>query len=124
MDLEPNAFTLLNVEYDVPCVFQIWELQNELRVIKSLPTKSKYFDFVKKQENPDFSMRRVGVYAGKIYNEISDKSEQSHYFIKASKEVKELFENITWNHNNTVGPRSISKTEIVHVIDELISKNF
>lgn len=67
-------------------------------------------------------MRRVGVNAGKIYNEIEDKSEQSHYFLKAKKEIQELFESIKWDHNNTVGPRSISKTEIVSIIDELISK--
>ena len=86
LDLEPNSFTLLNAEYDVPCIFQIWELQSKLRVINVLPKSSKNFEFVKKQDSPDFSMRRVGVNAGKIYNEIEDKSEQSHYFLKAKKE--------------------------------------
>ena len=79
----------------------------------------KNFSFVKKDDNPDISFRRVGVYAGKIFKEIEDKSPQSHYFIKFdNKLTDELFvklSNITYaSKNNTCGPKSISKQELIN----------
>ena len=57
------------------------------------------FKFVKKNENPDYSLRRVGVYAGNISKDIEDKSEQSQYFIKVEQN-SDLFvlkyQNIIW----------------------------
>ena len=82
-----------------------------------------HFKFVKKTDNPDISFRRVGVYAGKIDTNIDDKSEQSHYFIKVEQN-SDLFiikyQNIQWEHNNTVGPRSISKQEFIKEINKII----
>ena len=59
----------------------------------------------------------MGVYAGKIDTDV-DKSPQSHYFIKFTN-GKSLVENleqlkqVTFAHNNTVGPKSISKQELI-----------
>ena len=82
------------------------------------------FKFVKKGENPDYSLRRVGVYAGTISKDVEDKSEQSHYFIKVEKN-SDLFvlkyQNIMWELNNTVGPNSISKQEFIREINKLTS---
>jgi hypothetical protein len=75
-------------------------------------------EFVKKNENPDYSFRRVGFYAGKIYDEIDEKSEQSHYFIKSSLIIKNYLNDFTWEHNNTAGPRSIGKSEIIKILEE------
>ena len=121
--------------YDVPCIFQIWKYKKEKRKVlqNELP---KSFKFVKKEEDHDISFRRVGVYAGKIgiFPFTKDKSEQSHYFIKFTnnKTKKENLEKIFKNNlellekekeyfilcerfenNNTVGPRSISKPELI-----------
>ena len=55
-----NAFIIDNKPHSVPCVFQIWERRhNDLR---ELPVKYKplHYKFVKKDENPDISFRRVG----------------------------------------------------------------
>lgn len=117
IDLPNNSFLVNNIEHDVPCVFQIWEKKNYDRII---PTKLKpnNYEFVKKNENPDISFRRVGVYAGKIDAE-TDKSEQSHYFIKFNKNLGDInsiinkLNNISFETNNTVGPKSISKQEII-----------
>ena len=63
--------------------------------------------------------RRVGVYAGKIYNQdIINKSEQSHYFILFDKKISEsLYEKLNTinfdTKNDTVGPKSISKQELI-----------
>ena len=73
----------------------------------------------------DVSFRRVGVNAGTISTEIEEKSEQSHYFIKFTNN-KPLTENltrlagITYNSNNTVGPRSISKQELIKEFNKVL----
>ena len=119
-DLPVNSFTINDIEYDVPCVFQIWVNKGYAR---EMPEKLEPigFKFVKKGENPDYSLRRVGVYAGTISKDIEDKSEQSHYFIKVEKN-SDLFvvkyQHIIWELNNTVGPNSISKQEFIREINK------
>jgi len=123
-DLPKDSFLVDNKKHDVPCVFQIWERKDyDREVVKKL--EPRHFQFVKKTENPDISFRRVGVYAGKIDTSIDDKSEQSHYFIKfnnKSSKIKniEIFKNVKFEFNNSVGPKSISKQELLlHVNDYL-----
>ena len=116
-DIEENGFLVDDNVYDVPCVFQIWQRKGENRSVseKLIP---KGFQFVKKSENPDIAFRRVGVYAGNVYTDISTKSEQSHYFIKFDKKISEsMIEQLNAivfsSRDNTVGPRSISKQELM-----------
>jgi hypothetical protein len=73
MDLPKNSFLVDEKEYDVPCVFQIWRRRGYSREMpkKLIPTG---FRFVKKDENPDFSFRRTGFYAGKVETNYMDKS--------------------------------------------------
>lgn len=116
-DLPKNAFLMNNKEYDVPCVFQIWIKKETLRPKVEI-LQPINFTFVKKDDNPTISFRRVGVNAGTISQNIGDKSEQSHYFIKFSDEmpcniiIKKL-QKVEFDCNNTVGPKSISKQEII-----------
>lgn len=114
-ELPECSFIVNGNLHDVPCIFQIWEKKNVNRVInnKLVPIG---FKFVEKWEEPDISFRRVGVYAGKIDTNIADKSMQSHYFIKfdnKSDEIIELLKKIEYASNNTVGPKSISKQEMI-----------
>lgn len=118
IDLDDNSYTLLDNDYSVPSIFQIWERKNIVREKTILKTKSNLISFVKKTDNPDYSFRRVGFYAGMIYDEINEKSEQSHYFVKSSVEIKEFLKKYRWDHDNTAGPRSIGKSEIIKIIDE------
>ena len=122
-DVDKDAFLANGKPYDVPCVFQIWERRDFDREMPEI-LKPIGFQFVKKRENPDYSLRRVGVYAGKLDRKTDDKSEQSHYFIKLNKN-SDLFalkyNIIEWEHNNTVGPRSISKQEFIKVLNKLVS---
>jgi hypothetical protein len=121
-DIDDNSFTLNGNDYNVPCVFQVWERRSEDREVKKLKTNSSYFQFVKKSENPDYAFRRVGFYAGNIYEEYTDKSEQSHYFIKSNNKIKDIIKNIKWIHNNTTGPRSIGKSEIIKKVEDSLKK--
>lgn len=124
IDLLENSFLVNGIESDVPCVFQIWQWKEELReeIDKKLPLQ---FTFVKKEDSPDISFRRVGVNAGTIMKEINDKSFQSHYFIKFTnnKTINENIEklkSIKFNFNNTVGPKSISKPELIDEFNKLL----
>ncbi len=126
IDLPKNAFYINNDELcDVPCVFQIWEKKNILRDIKE-KIKPNKFIFIKNTEKPDISFRRVGVNAGNIDTNITDKSIQSHYFIKFTnnKKIEDnliLLKNLKFTHENTVGPRSISKQELIEKFNQLIN---
>lgn len=116
-DIQENGFLVDDNVYNVPCVFQIWE-RKEVKREKEEKMIPKGFQFVKKSENPDIAFRRVGVYAGNVYTDISTKSEQSHYFIKFDKKISEsIIEQLNAiifdSKDNTVGPRSISKQELM-----------
>lgn len=125
IDLLENSFLVNNVDSDVPCIFQIWQYKNKIRksVIKVNP---KHFKFVDKKDNPDISFRRVGVNAGAIMTDIDNKSTQSHYFIKFINNLTieqniEKLKLIRFEFNNTVGPKSISKPELINEFNKLLN---
>ena len=122
-DIPFNSFLVNGNTHDVPCVFQIWEKRETKRYVpkKLLP---KSFKFVKKEEEHDISFRRVGVNAGNIDKKTENKSVQSHYFIKfhndVSEEIYKKIESIQFDSDNTVGPKSISKQEVIKEYNKII----
>jgi len=127
IDLPDNSFLVNGATHDVPCIFQIWMKRSYNReTVEQM--KPLHFRFVKKTENPDISFRRVGVNAGTIDTESDSKSIQSHYFIKFSndKGVAAIADNImrlsgiTFDFNNTIGPKSISKQELIQKFNPLL----
>jgi len=124
IDLPDKSFLVDGVEYNVETVFQIWEKKDVKRtIIKN--EEPLNFIFVGKTENPDISFRRVGVNAGIIDVSIDNKSIQSHYFIKFTNNKSiidniDLLKLIQFNHNNTVGPRSISKPELIKEFNKVL----
>ena len=124
-DVMETGFIVNGESYNVPCIFQIW--------IKKSNTRNKEkkifplgYKFVKKTELPDISFRRVGVNAGSIYrgDDIINKSEQSHYFIRFDKELDDdTFKKICKlnykSRNDTVGPRYISKPELTREFNSI-----
>jgi hypothetical protein len=123
-DLPDKSFLVDGVEHNVPCIFQIWEKQNDNRDVNK-KIEPINFRFVEKTDNPDISFRRVGVNAGIIDTKIDEKSIQSHYFIKftnnkfISDNITKL-STITYAFNNTVGPKSISKQELIKEFNPLL----
>ncbi len=132
-DLPDKSFLVDGIEHDVPCVFQIWQKKDTKRLVNK-KLEPINFKFVEKPENldnveeskkPDISFRRVGVNAGTIDVNINEKSIQSHYFIKFTNE-KSIIDNInilstiTYDFNNTVGPKSISKQELIFKFNPLL----
>jgi len=124
IDLPDKSFLVNGVEHNVPCIFQIWEKKTTNRVVNE-KLEPLNFVFVEKSENPDISFRRVGVNAGMIDKNIDEKSIQSHYFIKFTN-GKSITDNlnklstITYEFNNTVGPKSISKQELIFKFNPLL----
>jgi len=124
IDLPDKSFLVDGIEHNVPCIFQLWEKKTTNRAVNE-KLEPLNFMFVGKTENPDISFRRVGVNAGTIDVNIDEKSIQSHYFIKFTngKSISdniELLSTITYDFNNTVGPKSISKQELIFKFNPLL----
>lgn len=116
-DLPANSFNIDGKIYDVPCVFQIWIKKEYNRILPINYPIPPYISYVKKDDSPDLSIRRVGVYAGKVNKNFSNDSIQSHYFIKLNGVKVDDFitkynETIHFTHDNTVGPKSLSVQEL------------
>jgi len=124
IDIPSESFLVNDIVHDVPCVFQIWVKKDTKRFIKNKPVPNNYV-FVKKNDIHDISVRRVGVYAGEISRETEGKSIQSHYFIKFANCIDEktydLLSNIIYEcKENTVGPKSISKPELIEEFNKIL----
>ena len=116
-EIPENSFLVDGNEHDVPCVFQIWVKRSYPRPIAE-QLYPYHFEFVNQTDGPDISFRRVGVNAGVMDIQTEKKSKQSHYFIKflnnkSVSENIELLSSIVFESNNTVGPKSISKQELI-----------
>tara|TARA_B110001450_G_scaffold194755_1_gene183037 strand:- start:54 stop:926 length:873 start_codon:yes stop_codon:yes gene_type:complete len=124
-DIPEEAFLVNGKTHNVPCVFQIWVKKTfqRPRPTKLIPI---HFKFVKKNMDHDISFRRVGVNAGVIDTQTEHKSFQSHYFIKfkdveVNEELLENIKNIHYdNCEHTVGPKSISKQELIKEFNKLL----
>jgi len=123
MDIPKGAFLLNGEPYHVPTVFQIWVKGETDRDIP-LQEDPKDFSFVKKDQNPDIAIRRVGVNAGRVSDEPSNLSEQSHYFIKLNEGVdkKQFLAHAKAGSyptaTDTTGPKSITKQDIVLYLNQ------
>ena len=113
-EIGKNAFEVNEKAYDVPCVFQIWKKKNEPRVVEK-GVKEVGFKYVR--DSYDIAFRRVGGLAGRCYVAAEGISPQSHYFWKLDDKYRPFIKNIIERMNsiifpsNTVGPRSLSKSE-------------
>jgi len=124
-DVDKDGFTMDGTNIDVPCVFQIW-IKKDYERKKPVKLEPKGYKFTKKLQGR-YALRRVGVRAGLILDmflhPLSEISEQSHYFIKLDegdeKFIGKYKETINFEHNNTVGPKSISKQEFIQVLNQL-----
>lgn len=122
-ELEKNAFEVNAVEYDVPCVFQIWEKKNFDRIVTA-PIRELGFEYVKHGQPFHIAFKRVGGLAGKCYPSVAiDYNPQFHYFLRLDDTYVPFINTIIDSVNrhtfpsNTVGPRSLSKSEANEVLN-------
>jgi predicted RNA methylase len=123
-DLPSNSFLIDKKKHDVPCIFQIW-IKKKVKRIIPLKKKPNKYKFVKKTDSHDISFRRIGVNAGDMDKETENKSIQSHYFIKFDIELTDdLFSKLNQIQytckDNTCGPKSISKQELIKEFNKII----
>jgi predicted RNA methylase len=128
-DLPEDAFEVNGGKHSVPCVFQIWEKRDMFRE-QHVKVEPEGYTFVKKDMPLDIIIRRVGVYAGKACvaaTEKDGKNAATHYFIKLDDGIAARKEEIgvkinshLWEFNNTVGPRSLSKYEMIPIINKIV----
>jgi hypothetical protein len=126
VELEKNSFIINGSSYDVPCVFQIW---NKNTINRQVEAKINPIGFIYVKPNAIYhiAFRRVGANAGKCYkNDGRTFTPQSHNFIKLDTanmcnidNIVEKINNVTFP-SNTLGPRSLSKSEANIVINEII----
>lgn len=126
MDLKENSFLVDNKPHNVPCVFQIWKRQQGRREKSSKNICNGKYEFTTSPNKGDIAIRRVGFYAGKASIIDNIPSKQSHIFIKSlgnttNERIVSSMNSISWDHNNTTGPRSISKNEFIKYLNTIIT---
>ena len=123
--LPKNNFTFNNKVVTIPTVFQIWKKYKYNRT-KLKRVSCIFFTFVKKNKQPDIAFCRVGSKSGTVYTFIEDKSVNSYYFIKFSNGITleiflSIFNQIKFDHKNTVAQRSISQQELIILFNKIIN---
>ena len=118
MDIPKNSFTYNEKPFDVPCVWIEYQKQGKSRTKEKKLTPTT-FEFTT-QENANVSIRRVGVNAGKTFPH-TEVSIPSHYFVKVNNidEFVNKVNDIKFSDDDTTGPRSISRNELIRRIDGL-----
>ncbi len=102
-------------------MFQIW-IKKDIERIKTVKLKPINFSFVKKTEDFDLAFRRVSVNAGYVEtdkNKFEALNVNCFYFIKINDDVNKndfinKIKTLNFDFNNTVGPKSISKQELIN----------
>ncbi len=145
IDLPKDSFTIEDVSYNVPCIFQIWVKKDVKRKVEPVPTEEG-FNFVSKpnikikeggyKENvfkndiPDFGILRAGggKTCGRISKDYTDGIKcypEAWLFIKLDSKYDknkfyEEYKKIDWNDDSNVGARSISKPTFIKGINKLL----
>lgn len=119
LDLDKNSFVYEENVSNVPCSFFYYTKKDFNRKIESIET-STWFSFVNDPDEAHFAFRRVGASAGNFYfEELNLLSKESNYFLQWNDYLRDV-SNISFHHNNTVGPKSISKKELVNALNRVL----
>ena len=127
-DLPQNSFILEGKSYDVPCVFQIWTKQPTQREKIKLKTTSQLIEFTKNINEADFRIQRVGGNAGKAFIDKKGALSSNYYIINKTSlntlQLIEILNNISYpSITFTVGPKSLSKGELILEIENILLDN-
>jgi hypothetical protein len=125
MEMESKSFEVNGDDYSVPCVFQIWQKKDTERVIEKPASEEPYhFTYKKVTDTYHLAIRRVGGKAGTAFLPPGTFNAQTHYYISLQEpqHATEIRDNFN-KHNfpsNTTGPRSLSKSEITRVLNQVV----
>jgi len=127
LNLPDNSFIKDGKPYNVPACFQVWERRLVKRTPIQVNLDNDWFEFVKKSDNPDLAVRRVGFTVGKCLADLKPCKEHSFYFLKLRKGINRRSFSAHINSirqgpllvamaANTVGARSLSQGEFVEIL--------
>lgn len=125
MEMDSKSFEVNGQDYSVPSVFQIWQKKDTERIIEKPASEEPYhFSYKKVTEPYHLVIRRVGGKAGTAFLPPGVFNPQTHYYI--SLQEPQYAANIEQRFNtyhfpsNTTGPRSLSKSEITRVLNQVV----
>jgi hypothetical protein len=133
-ELPKHSFEVNGKRYDVPCIFQIWQKKTTEREIPQA-VKEVGFMYVKPSETFDIVCKRVGGEAGKCMAKDTRVFDKKHdkdynYFIQLEEQFRPYTQDILETMNmhifpsNTTGFRSLSKSEINEVLNEILVSSY
>jgi predicted RNA methylase len=114
-----HAFIFEGKDYFAPCVFQIWERREEERDTTIRKVEPIGWNYVKR-EDCNLVVRRVGGKAGTAYTDnLKEMSIPPNYFLLVENpiELAEELNNHSFNIHDTVGPQSLTKSELTSFIN-------
>ena len=120
--LPPYSFIKNKHMYNVPSVFQIWCKGDRLRKQTKKYSPIGYV-FVRKNDNPNIAIRRVGSNTGYVYQDnLHLLNASSHYFIqiKNKKNINKIRNIRSLSRYHVSGPLSISKQSIIKHLNNML----
>lgn len=120
--LPEKSFELNGIDYDVPCVFQVWERLATPRKKNKMKLTSNYIDFTKNIAEADFRVQRVGGNAGKAFIEKNGAISSNYYIVNktslSNEELVGLINTLSYpSIDFTVGPKSLPKGELIEQLE-------
>lgn len=119
------AFIFEGKDYFAPCVFQIWERREEERDTTIRKVEPIGWSYVKR-EYCNLVVRRVGGKAGTAYTDnLKEMSIPPNYFLLVENpiELAEELNNHSFNIHDTVGPQSLTKSELTSFINNFFENS-
>ena len=120
-----DAFIFQGKDYFAPCVFQIWERREDQRDTTIRKVEPIGWSYVKR-EDCNLVVRRVGGKAGTAYtNNLKEMSIPPNYFMLVPNpaELAEELNNHSFNIHDTVGPQSLTKSELTSFINKFFKNS-
>ena len=123
-ELPADAFTVGGAPHRVPCVFQVWTRRAAPREPAPRLEPRTFAWALADEANIDAAVRRVGGRAGEVFwgGAAAGRCAASHYFLRFTNGLDEAanrqrLAGAAFARDNTVGPRSISKQELIAQFD-------
>jgi hypothetical protein len=135
--LNPDSFEVNGASHPVPCIFQIWrrEMVPRQKAVRVSPVGFSYIQATRTDVEPHVAFRRVGGKAGTMFSLLDpgapDRSAfaaQAHHFLRFEPQFVPHIPAIIARTNahvfptNTVGPRSLSTSEINVVLNRICAE--
>ena len=128
VELPENSFNKRGIDFNIPCVFQIWIRKDRIRKKHTILYPNKYYRFTKDYNQCDIVFRRVGYNTGAVNRCSNVYNPNSHYFIKLLhkdlhiNDIISKLQKIKINKKSNIGSISVSKQYLIKKFNNIIKK--